>query len=83
MPTLRELRETHGWTQTELAKRVGVNRSTVARWETAAEWQNLPSRMAMIALGRLFGVDPDVIVFGSDEIRKAGKPRRKEDDHGE
>lgn len=34
MPTIRELRDERGWTQTELAERIGVSRTTVMYWET-------------------------------------------------
>jgi transcriptional regulator with XRE-family HTH domain len=33
MPTIRELRTQHGWTQDDLAAHVGVAANTVARWE--------------------------------------------------
>lgn len=80
MPTLRELREAQRWTQSDLAERVGVDRATVARWETSERWKKPPSRLARLALGRLFGVDPDVIVFGEDEKRPPGRPKRDDDD---
>lgn len=77
MPTLRELREARGWSQAELAAKVGVSQATVARWETPNAWRHLPRRPVVIALGHVFGVDPDAIRFGEGEPRPAGRPKKE------
>jgi transcriptional regulator with XRE-family HTH domain len=51
---LRELREAAGWTQEQLAERVGVKREAVARWEAGKRepgWSNV------LALAEALGVD--------------------------
>ena len=51
---LRELREAAGWTQEQLAERVGVKREAVARWEAGRRepgWSNV------LALAEALGVD--------------------------
>ena len=51
---LRELREAAGWTQDQLAERVGVKREAVARWEAGRRepgWSNV------LALAEALGVD--------------------------
>jgi len=47
---IKELREKLGMTQQELADKVGVDRVTVARWETE---QKRPSQLARRQLARL------------------------------
>ena len=47
---IRALRESLGWSQTELAARVGVDKMTVARWE----WGKVkPGRAAVKALDKV------------------------------
>ena len=47
---IRAYRETHHLTQSELAAQLGVDHSTVARWETGT---SRPSRLAQMALAWL------------------------------
>lgn len=51
MPTIRELREAHGWTQGELAERVGTHANTVARWERG---EVQPGKQSWLLLSRVF-----------------------------
>lgn len=56
---IRQLRETHGMTQTELAKRLGVTRSGVNGWEMGI---SLPSLNNLVELSILFHVSTDYIL---------------------
>lgn len=57
------LRRRAGWTQAELAEKLGVGSATVANWERSrAE----PSARQWLHLARLFGVDPRSIVLPFD-----------------
>ena len=51
---LRVQRKIRGWSQEDLARKIGVSLSTVQRWETK---RSRPIRMARRELGRLF---PDI-----------------------
>lgn len=53
MPTIRELREQAGWTQKELAGRVGAHPNTVARWERG---EVTPDSRSQRLLEFVFGV---------------------------
>ena len=55
------LREGRGWSQGELAKRLGVDRSLLGRWERG---QGAPSLEDLTALAALFGATLDELVFG-------------------
>lgn len=50
---IREAREERGWTQDELAERLGVARQTVGRWETGGGVPNIPDQFNSVvsALG--------------------------------
>lgn len=59
--SLRALRQEKGWTQEQLAEKLGVARSTVTQWESG--WSQ--PRMGMVVkLSNLFGVSPSVFVDG-------------------
>ncbi len=58
MQTIRELRRARGWTQFELALRVGVQPQAVYLWETG---RRTPHVAQMRRLGELFGLCSDEI----------------------
>ncbi len=58
MKTIRELRDERGWTQLELANRLGVTPSTVYNWERG---RYEPKVSQLRAMARLFGVSSDDI----------------------
>lgn len=61
---ITELRSALGWSQVELAKRLGVAKQTVSNWEN----ENIqPSIEMLIRLTRLFGVTSDYLL-GLDQI---------------
>ncbi len=58
MPTIRELRQEQGWTQFELAIKVGVQPQTVYLWESGRRMPLVPQ---LRSLGRLFELCSDEI----------------------
>ena len=53
------LRKRCGWTQEELAEKVGVSRQSVSKWESA---QTVPDLERILLLSQLFGVSTDFLL---------------------
>ena len=53
------LRKKAGWSQEELAEKLGVTRQSVSKWEGA---QSLPDMEKLLTLSRIFGVSTDVLL---------------------
>ena len=60
MKTIRELRQDRGWTQFELALKVGVRPQAVYLWEHGRRTPQVPQ---LRKLGQLFGLCSDEIVL--------------------
>ena len=56
---IKELRERSGLTQTELAKKMGVTRSSVNGWEMGV---SIPSIMKLVELAMFFHVTTDYLL---------------------
>lgn len=56
---IKDLREKNHLTQTELAKKLNITRSSVNAWEMGI---SLPSTRNVIELSRLFGVSSDYLL---------------------
>lgn len=56
---LKNLRESRGWTQLQVANRVGISKAMVSAYETASK---APSLDVLIKLSRLYGVSIDYLV---------------------
>ena len=56
---LKALREARGWTQLQVANRIGLSKAMISAYETASK---APSIEALIRLSRLFGVSVDYLV---------------------
>lgn len=56
---IRQLREATGMTQSELAKRLDVTRSSVNAWESGL---STPTTQYVVALSRLFHVTADYLL---------------------
>lgn len=59
MNKIREYRKQQKWTQEELAKRLGVERSAVAKWESG---KSQPQAARLVALAEIFGCTVDEIL---------------------
>lgn len=59
---IRQMREQRGWSQTELAEKVGVTWSAVSQWERD-ETENV-KLLPFLRLAKLFETDPHYLVFG-------------------
>ncbi len=59
--TIRQLRQARGWTQEDLARRLGVTQGGVSTWERGrgTPWPKYQQRLA-----DLFGVPVEAIAFG-------------------
>ena len=63
---IRELRCACGWSQVELAKRLGLSKQTVSNWEN----DNIqPSIEMLIRLSNVFGVSTDYLL-GLEQVAR-------------
>lgn len=56
---IKNLREKRGFTQTELAHRLGITRSSVNAWEMGI---SVPSTQYLVELAAIFGVSTDFLL---------------------
>lgn len=56
---LKKLRESKGWTQAELGKRMGITRASVNAWEMGI---SNPSTDYLVELAKIFQVSSDYIL---------------------
>ena len=82
MKTIRALRQDRGWTQFELALRVGVQPQAVYLWESG---RRIPQVPQMRKLGELFGICSDEIILEpvNDPSTLAGHRVRAQRHEGE
>ena len=59
MDAIRAHRKQRKWTQEELANRLGVERSAVAKWESG---KARPQAARLVALAELFGCSVDELL---------------------
>lgn len=62
---IMEERKKNGWSQEELAEKLGVTRQSVSKWEGA---QSVPDLNRLLEMSRLFGVSTDYLL--KDELEK-------------
>ena len=65
-----ELRKKNGWSQEELAEKLGVSRQAVSKWEGA---QSVPDIQRILEMSRLFSVSTDYLLkddmdYGSEAL---------------
>ncbi len=60
-----KLRRQKGWSQEELAERMGVSRQAVSKWESA---QAMPDLEKILILSELFGVSTDYLLKDMSEL---------------
>ena len=58
------LRKRAGWSQEELAEKMGVSRQSVSKFDGA---HSMPDRDKILALSRIFGVSTDYLLKRSEE----------------
>ncbi|MEG1932516.1 MAG: helix-turn-helix transcriptional regulator, partial [Pygmaiobacter sp.] len=58
---LKKLRERNGWSQVELAHRLGVSQSTVGMWEAG---RNKPTYATLLKIAQEFKVSVDGLIGG-------------------
>ena len=58
------LRRKNGWSQEELAEKMGVSRQAVSKWESA---QSIPDLTKILQLAELFGVTTDYLLRDEQE----------------
>ena len=63
-----ELRKKSGWSQEELAEKLGVSRQSVSKWEGA---QSVPDMGRIVQLSELFGVSTDYLLKDEMEAMEA------------
>ena len=63
------LRKRAGWSQEELAEKLGVSRQSVSKWEGA---QSMPDLDKILTLSKIFGVSTDYLL--KDEIEDTPNP---------
>ena len=67
------LRKKAGWSQEDLAEKLGVTRQSVSKWEGA---QSVPDMDKVVMMSRLFGVSTDFLLKDElEEKRPAPRPR--------
>lgn len=66
---IRKIRRAADITQCELAKAIGVDRSTVAKWETG---KSKPKNEQCEKMARLFNCTVDELLKGGSQDGKAG-----------
>lgn len=60
---LSELRKKHGFTQEQLADRLGTTRQAVSKWESE---KSNPDLDYVIQMGKIFGVSMDYLLLGTE-----------------
>lgn len=64
---LYEYRKAHGYSQEELAAKIGVSRQAISKWERS---ESSPDTDNLIALAQLYGVSLDTLLMGSEAPKK-------------
>ncbi len=62
-----DLRKKNGWSQEELAEKLGVSRQSVSKWEGA---QSVPDMARVVQMSELFGVSTDYLLKDSLEAEE-------------
>ncbi len=62
---IQAVRREHGWTQDDLARRIGVSRSAIAQWETGRSGQ-LSANLSRVA--GVLGVGVEFLLHGDEKL---------------
>lgn len=60
-----DLRKKNGWSQEELAEKLGVSRQAISKWEGA---QSIPDLTRVVQMAQLFGVSTDYLLMEEQEM---------------
>ena len=74
-----ELRKKNGWSQEELADKLGVSRQAVSKWEGA---QAVPDMNRVLKLSEIFGVSTDFLLKDELELSNAVPAELQESSEG-
>ena len=77
---LIKLRKKHGYSQEELADKLGLSRQAVSKWERA---EASPDTDNLICLAKLYGVSLDELLSVDEDIETIVKEQVKEEPHKE
>lgn len=64
---LKEIRQKHGLTQDDLAQKLRVSRSAIARWESE---KGIPDIGNLIAISREFNISLDTLIKEDERLEK-------------
>ena len=76
---IARLRHARGWSQEELAERLGVSRQSVSKWESGA---STPDLERVAAMCRLFGLSADALIRPDVDLDEAEPAAREADARG-
>ena len=62
---ITELRKKNGWSQEELADKLGVSRQSISKWEST---QSIPDMNRILKMSEVFGVSTDLLLKDDMEI---------------
>ena len=64
---IKALRNKHGFTQHEMAEKLGLEHNSYAKMESGS---NIPSVKILMRISEIFNVSVDLILFGNDSKRE-------------
>lgn len=73
---LYEKRKAFGFSQEELAEKLGVSRQAVSKWERG---ESSPDTENLIALAKLYGISLDELVFGEEKKNEKKESEEKDE----
>lgn len=73
---LFEYRKANGFSQEELAEKIGVSRQAISKWERS---ESSPDTDNLIALANLYGITIDELLNGTDAPKKISEEQPKEE----
>jgi len=74
---ITENRKRNGWSQEDLADKLGVSRQSVSKWESA---QAVPDMKKIVMMSEVFGVSTDYLL--RDDIEVITEPETTPVDNG-
>ena len=67
---LMSLRKAKGWSQEELANKIGVSRQTISKWES---FQTIPDMNKLMELSKIFEISVDELINEENKEEKENK----------